>query len=1135
MKKLIQQKVELTYLGNSTLENLPSHMLEKCCTWYVYLPAHKMSIVTILSEPSHTYTLECSETGRKIFKEHKFLLAGGYPRTSEITKREEITNFEDTYGVSGTCSNKHGTPIKLLDFLKLHFIGVNPLDPFPITWHPGMKWFTDFDKIPGAFLNPPYATRPSPVTSYCSADTAAKLVLDRSPSIVLYKQGPEDAITALSALSWVATVKVQEPMAYTKPDGSLHPRPAPFKSMLLFLGFKKRTITLATWDDFYKGKWTSQLTSVTRNTVLRVRSSATTILRQAQNRFTAETMKLHKQILTPDEQKKLLPPEMKPLFDAPTFPPVDLSRYHSELHPDLFGKKLPSKVRSTPFRRMNIRQKNDRLVALQKHAGLHKKKHQWCESTNQGKGCLGWGHHWQCCPNTPAHRISEYTPSQKALVDFLRAQTRQSLDIHKSPTLVNLQKTTKICLQREKDFWKKFKQVSGFKKSSVDFKKQMFGQVQQRLGFWFATGVHIEVLVQMVRGIRFHEHETPDRTFTRSDWKEPDKIKWLQEWKEESLRKGTILPLPSWRAQAIENIFLVGWGDEYIKTRLIYDARLVNEYKVQKKFKLPLISDVLSLFDSSGLVIGADCSSAFSQIPLSPEEMILSTFAIPRTPGDLEPEIFCYTGPAFGCSQVPRIFQRIMGSIRDVFVQLGIPSLVYIDDLQSQICLDSDPEAMQKSKWYFDFLTNFGLIFNKKSLRVPSKVFKYLGHNVDLTTQEVYPTPERIEKIFRLLYEAITKPKISHKTLERLIGSINSIANCYFTSFVVKQLSSTLQTNSQQEAQDQKSFSLGEGIKELLLQWLQTLETLDMSQATFAKTLHQSSICVDTALSIVSDAGEAETGGFVIQEGIRARTTGLCPEDVKDYAVFDLPKKRLQSSFNRELFGIWKNLDHISTKDFFTKAQAVRVYCDNKGVIFSLINGKANIPKTLATLPTAQETTLDPQKELNIEDANLMIRKIHALLRKNNKEVQFVWRRRDHRYLRVADALSKQYLNKNPLLPDFLNRFPDPEQLHITGLHKTFRVQPNTSNLNDFIVDNKVNLLVLPHQCELLCCWLKFLAKLSRTQPKAKWYVIVPPIWSTPGIRNFLKEFGKYEMPVKKILTRERFLVKKQAWICSNI
>ena len=112
---------------------------------------------------------------------------------------------------------------------------------------------------------------------------------------------------------------------------------------------------------------------------------------------------------------------------------------------------------------------------------------------------------------------------------------------------------------------------------------------------------------------------------------------------------------------------------------------MVNEYKVQQKFKLPLITDVLSLFDQKGLVIGADCSSAFSQIPLSPEEMILSSFAIPRFPGDPEPEYCCYTGPAFGCSQVPRIFQRIVGAVRDIFVCLGIPSLVYIDDLQSQI------------------------------------------------------------------------------------------------------------------------------------------------------------------------------------------------------------------------------------------------------------------------------------------------------------------------------------------------------------------------------------------------------------------------------------------------------------------
>ena len=1101
-----------------SLEGITRHkpIKEKCLSWGILYPDIDCCIIIV---KERIFGLQKSTIkDQEIFLRSKFLLQGGLEPTCKVTPADWKDEFQDVYGRSST--NKHGTPAYIREFFFSKFVGMSRQDPFPIDWHPGQEWFTDKEPDSGTFLNPPYSTRMSPETGYAAADTAAHLRKWRTPVVVLYKQGPvSDPIVQLTKEKWVVTLRIEEPITYLKKDGTLHPRPASFKSMILLLGFRRREIVLSTWKKFLAGKWLKQLRNTPMNTMLFVATKRNKLLLDAKRKLLKRPLQMEASFLTKEQQVEAFPEDKKSLLTTPKYPERDLSKWHETPHHDFFDIRIPSQVRGEPSQ-YTFKQKYKRLCFLKRSGGvLARDKRKICRTA---KGCGAFGHTWKCCPLRSSIIVKACTTSQGKLIEFIRSLTAPVLPISVSPKLKHLQKILDDCLHREKWFWKEFQRRTGIRKKEVDFKTQMFGKVQHRIGFWWGCGVNKEIVCQLVRGIRFQEHRAPQRTFTETQWEDPEQIEWLQDWKQKSLRKGILVPIPKFQAQVVENIFLVGWKNKYIKTRLIYDARIVNEYKVRKKFKLPLIQDVLKVFSTDGLVVGADCSSAYSQIPLSPEEMIQSCISIPRSAGDPTPEYFAYTGPAFGCSQVPRVFQRIMGGVRDVFNSIGLPSVLYIDDLQSEIGTQGDPEAKDKSGWYFEMLANFGLTFNDKSLLIPANKFRYLGYNVNLEDQEIVTRHGRIEKLFQSIVTFVQEKHPSKEVVQQLMGRIISSYTSHLTTFVVRQLSRLLQRRNEtpQALKDVQGQVSGEeetheSISEILCLWLQETDDFTMAKFDRRTTLSCSTIDVQTSVAVVTDASEAEVGAFALKEGIDASmsVSDQSQEKVLCTDSFLLPENlHGASSTVRELYGIYENLRRIQDKDFVQRARGLRIFSDSRTSILNLLRGKA------AT-----------------EKANRLVVKILALLRKSNKKVQFCWRRRDHRYLELADRLSKRYLENNALLPTFERNIEEYFQIQMRRttqhlLHHTFQLSNNDgpATFSGFLT-TPMSLLVLPHQVVLLGRWLAFLSKAKR-----KWVAVVPPIWTTPRISPFLAKYGRFRMSYETILERCDGLVKKEAWICSN-
>ena len=242
-----------------------------------------------------------------------------------------------------------------------------------------------------------------------------------------------------------------------------------------------------------------------------------------------------------------------------------------------------------------------------------------------------------------------------------------------------------------------------------------------------------------------------------------------------SLKSHKIIPIPEKYVWICENVFIAEW-DTHRKNRLIFDGRFCNFFKRKLKYKLPLPDEVLRFLKKSGRVLSCDASSAFFHIPNAPEEMIKNCYCIRDKNG--EKKYFCFTSPPFGVTQMPRCFQKIMENVRDFFNFIGMPSLLYIDDLISLVVHGLDRQNdLVVSEWYYQILRNLGITYNAKSTFVPNSKFKFLGHNFDLDEQICVPCSPSIGRLLAGNQKLFLADSLKLNEVQKIVGKLNSLAN----------------------------------------------------------------------------------------------------------------------------------------------------------------------------------------------------------------------------------------------------------------------------------------------------------------------------------------------------------------------
>ena len=1102
----------LHYLGIFDLEIMMSfnHLISPV-TWVLKLPTDQIvSMITLNQSHLETefFKLFRSKPFPEVLEQLRHVFIGGPhgPHLQYSTKWP--VTFTDTYGKHS--KNLYITPDQIIDTYKRCFLLFNPKDYCPPDWHPGRPFITDQDIEDGVFINPPFNSLISAKTGMGAWDLARHIQKQKTSFALLIRHKKGDPISDLEDLENVFTVYFREAFPFLNSDHIPYPRPAHFQVKIMHFGFCHGSVYTKSLQTFARGDWFSSLSPIAANTSFfpkqqekDVPISSPVFQQSAQTRKKLLKKSSFWEAQLPKEDLSMLPDEMAKLFEKPSYPETDLSLFHFEPHRDFFNYRKPPVIRNKPLKIVQgLHAKHKLLTKLSQASSLNKHKHTLCSY------CLHYGHRATTCPEKLP--LFNFTESQQSLVNFICSLPQRQLQPFESPNVNDMFQMLEEAVTFELTFWKDFEAFSGLTKDDLDFKERIFGNFQSNLAFWVFMGIPKAVTVQLVRGIQFHEKCTPPRMYMKSEWKDPAQIEWLENWKNDALAKGIILPIPKHLVHICENVFLVNWDDPHRKVRLIFDARFRNLFLETKHFKLPVISDVRDIFDMDGCTVGTDATSAFSHAPITPEEMTRSCLCIPQKDGP--DQFFAYTGPPFGVSQVPRVFQRIMGCIKNVFCQLGFPAILYIDDLEVQICKTHDPEAVRKSHWFFQIMQSFGVIYNAKSHYIPTPTFKYLGHIVDLKSGTIAPTSLSINKLFDYIDELLNSPSQTLTWWQKFIGKINSLANTTLTLLLIRQLSSVLQVSP--DTSKQKKFKISPHCLELLFVWLQMTSDLNVKEYNFSRKLHKSTVNIFSARALVSDASETSIGAATLNPGIDIRFENSDAGTISDCYTFPLPD-HLQgsriSSTCRELWGIKKSLEIARDNHIQTTAPALALICDCKPAIFGLIRG---------TSP--------------IQNCATLIGEIHLILIRMKIPFTFVWTRRDHRAPALADAYSKPWLFKNPFLHSFIQLFNDLPKVNFLSLKTCFSVpNPTVKRASQHLHRGALNIICLPYTQNHLKKWLRVLNQ-QKIQDKFRFVCIVPALWSTPYLHKFIKKFSLFRTKYYKLVKHFKHLPTTQAIICSN-
>lgn len=171
------------------------------------------------------------------------------------------------------CTNDNSNDLLMLIFTasianwhSVHFTGFNSSDPFPLQWNRWQfKFANDESFSMGSFLNPAYQSLFSEYV-FCGLEFFLHVRFSGFCGVVFVNQ---NSVWTQQLLinDPVFQVFVDEPFTYTKSDAAFHPRPAPFRSVLLYQGFKFGQIVLKTWKEFFERKWLNMFVPVLSNVV----------------------------------------------------------------------------------------------------------------------------------------------------------------------------------------------------------------------------------------------------------------------------------------------------------------------------------------------------------------------------------------------------------------------------------------------------------------------------------------------------------------------------------------------------------------------------------------------------------------------------------------------------------------------------------------------------------------------------------------------------------------------------------------------------------------------------------------------------------------------------------------------------
>lgn len=228
------------------------------------------------------------------------------------------------------------------------------------------------------------------------------------------------------------------------------------------------------------------------------------------------------------------------------------------------------------------------------------------------------------------------------------------------------------------------------------------------------------------------------------------------------LSKGVIVTCKPTKGQFLSPIFLEPKPNK--SYRLILNLAKLNEYVVTEHFKIEDHKIAMKLIHNDSFMATLDLKDAYYLIAIDKAHRKFLRFLFSGV-------LYEFTCLPFGLSVAPQLFTKLMKPIIYFLRNLGLKSVIYLDDFL--LLGDSHSECLDNVNKTCGLLTNLGFIINyEKSQTIPSQRCKYLGFIFDSSSMTL-ELPENKRLAIKNMLDKVSKlRKIKIREFAKFIGSI---------------------------------------------------------------------------------------------------------------------------------------------------------------------------------------------------------------------------------------------------------------------------------------------------------------------------------------------------------------------------
>ena len=171
------------------------------------------------------------------------------------------------------------------------------------------------------------------------------------------------------------------------------------------------------------------------------------------------------------------------------------------------------------------------------------------------------------------------------------------------------------------------------------------------------------------------------------------------------------------------------------EVRICVDLKALNENVLRECYPIPVVDDTLAQLSGATVFSKLDANSGFSQVPLSDESRLLTTFITPFGR-------YCFNKLPFGISSAPELFQCRMNVILN-----GLQGILcHMDDVL--IYAATKEEHNKRLQAVLERLTAAGVTLNLKKCEFNKSRIKFLGHIID--KDGIHVDPDKVKAVLKM-------------------------------------------------------------------------------------------------------------------------------------------------------------------------------------------------------------------------------------------------------------------------------------------------------------------------------------------------------------------------------------------------